>query len=113
MEKYTIGSLICHKLYLRVFDFLTFILQGPHFCKHYSLALSKIGIFLYFRVRGKAQHLTPPSHFIGSLPPPPLGGSCIDNFRSLIGWSKLQVELPFSLIEHSIFKILWCTFYLQ
>ena len=82
-EKYTIASLICRKLYLRVFDFLTFILQEPHFCKHYTLGLSKIGIFLYFRVRGKAQHPDPPSHFIGS--PLPLGSNCIDNFRSMIG----------------------------
>ena len=105
MEKYTIGSSICRKLYLRVFDFLTFILQGPHFCKHYTLGSSKIGIFLYFRAWGKAQHLTPPITFYWKSPPL-LGGSCIDNFRSLIGWSKLHVELPFSLIEHSIFKIL-------
>ena len=67
-ENYTAGSSIFCKLYLRVFDFLSFILQGPQFCKNYTLGLSKIGLFLYFRVRGKAQHSDPPSLFIGSPP---------------------------------------------
>ena len=41
-ENYTPGSSIFRKLYLRVFDFLTFILEGPQFCKNYTLRLSKI-----------------------------------------------------------------------
>ena len=44
-ENYTAGSSIFCKLYLRVFDFLSFILQGPQFCKNYALGLSKIGLF--------------------------------------------------------------------
>ena len=44
-ENYTAGSSIFCKLYLRVFDFLSFILQGPQFCKTYTLGLSKIGLF--------------------------------------------------------------------
>ena len=66
------GSSIFSKLYLiRVGDFLTFILSGPLFCKNYTLGLSKIGIFLYFRVRGKPQHSDHRPFFIGS--PSPLG----------------------------------------
>ena len=36
-DYYTVGSSIFRKLYFRVFDFLTFILQGPQFCKNYTL----------------------------------------------------------------------------
>ena len=69
-ENYTAASSIFRKLYLRVFDFLTFILQGPQFRKNYTLGLSKIGLFLYFRVRGKAQHSDPPPrHFLLDVPP--------------------------------------------
>ena len=71
-ENYNTGSSIFRKLYLRVFNFLTFIFQGPQSCKNYTLGLSKIGLFLYFRVRGKAQHSDPTLLFIGSPPP----GSC-------------------------------------
>ena len=44
-ENYTAGSSFFCKLYLRVFDFLSFILQGPQFCKNYTPGLSKIGLF--------------------------------------------------------------------
>ena len=40
-ENYTVGSSIFRKLYLRIFDYLTFILQGPQFCKNYTIWLSK------------------------------------------------------------------------
>ena len=33
VTNYTVGSSIFCKLHLRVFDFLTFILQGPQFCQ--------------------------------------------------------------------------------
>ena len=32
-ENYTVGFSTFRKLYLRIFDFLTFTLQGPQFCK--------------------------------------------------------------------------------
>ena len=70
VTNYTIGSSMFCKLYLRVFDFLTFILQGPQFCKNILQGCQNRNFFLYFRVRGKAQHSDPPSLFIGS---PPLG----------------------------------------
>ena len=62
-ENYTVGSSIFRKLYLRVFDFLTFILKGFQFCKS---CCCQNRIFLYFRIRGKAQHSDPPLLFIGS-----------------------------------------------
>ena len=63
----TAGSSIFCKLYLRVFDFLTFILQGPQFCKNYTLGLSKIGFFntLGLGVRPKILN---PRHFYWKSP---------------------------------------------
>ena len=46
---------VFHKLYHTVFNFLSFIFQGPQFCKNYALGLSKIGLFQHFRVRGKGR----------------------------------------------------------
>ena len=77
MTNYTVG------LHLRVFDFLIFILQGPQFCKKlYSRVVKNRNFFLYFRVRGKAQHSDPPPHFLLEVPPLGLewtfGGEIVD-----------------------------------
>ena len=45
MENCTVGFSIFRKVYLRMFNFLTFIFQGPHFYKNSTLGLSKVGLF--------------------------------------------------------------------
>ena len=66
-ENNTVGSSIFRKLYLRVFDYLTFILQGLQFCRNYTIWLSKKD-FLCFRVRGKAQQSDSPVCFYWKSP---------------------------------------------
>ena len=70
MTNYTVVSSIFCKLHLRVFDFLTFILQGPQFCKKYTLGLSKIGIFSYTLGLGVRPNILTPRHFLLEVPPP-------------------------------------------
>ena len=69
VTNYTVGSSIFCKLHLRVFDFLTFILQGPQFCKKYTLGLSKIGIFSYTLGLGVRPNILTPRHFLLEVPP--------------------------------------------
>ena len=109
MTNYTVGSSIFCKLHLRVFDFLTFILQGPQFCRKYTLGLSKIGIFSYtLGLGGKAQHSEPPSLFIGS---PPLGTRCcqqlflIDDFYT---FSHRQIFLSMTVLTQAVNRYVFC-----
>ena len=74
MTNYTVGSSIFCKLHLGVFDFLTFILQGPQFGKKYTLGLSKIGIFSYTLGLGVRPNILTPRHFLLEVPP----GVCHD-----------------------------------
>ena len=68
MTNYTVGSSIFCKLHLRVFDFLTFILQGPQFCKKYTLGLSKIGIVSYTLGLGVRLNILTPVTFYWKSP---------------------------------------------
>ena len=69
MTNYTVGSSIFCKVHLRVFDFLTFILQGPQFYEKYTLGLSKIGIFSYILGLGVRPNILTPRHFLLEVPP--------------------------------------------
>ena len=59
-ENYTVGSSIFCKLYLTLFDFFNFYTSWASvFQKLNSRVVNWIGIPLFFRVRGKAQHSDP------------------------------------------------------
>ena len=108
MTNYTVGSSIFCKLHLRVFDFLTFILQGPQFCKKYTLGLSKIGIFSYTLGLGVRPNILTPRHFLS---PPPgwlprnkaLVWSMLKNIRTLLlRTSELRSEYFSALIAQLV-----------
>ena len=63
MENCTDGFSIFRKLHLGVFNFLTFIFQGPRFCKDYTLGLSKMKFF-YTLWLGVMRNILSPQHFL-------------------------------------------------
>ena len=68
-ENYTVVSSIFCKLYLKVFDFLTFILQRPQFCKNYTLGLLKNRISFYTLGLGVRPNFLTPLLFLLEVPP--------------------------------------------
>ena len=60
VTNYTIGSSIFCKLHPRAFDFFNFYTSGTSVLQKIYSRVVKNRNFLYFRVRGKAQHSDPP-----------------------------------------------------
>ena len=69
MTNYTIGSSIFCMLHPRVFDFLTFIPQGPQFCKKIYSRVVKNRNFFYTLGLGVRPNILTPSHFLLDVPP--------------------------------------------
>ena len=81
MENYTVGSF--RKLYLRVFDVLTFILQRPQFCqkKLYSMGFKNRIIFNTLGSGVKLNNLILVIFYWKPPPPPPLGDTTYNDSK--------------------------------